>query len=126
MSKILFPLCFLKLAQKNTVFFYQGLHVGVESNVPVLSNNLHCYDTQSKQQVCCCMLNRTTDVVSLAGHCIAFASYISWLHLKTIQLNKLQHKGGLSIQVVTWTPSLCKTKLAWPYQEWLLEVYTLI
>ena len=47
------------------------------------------------------MLNRTTDVVSLAGHCVAFASYIGWLHLKTIQLNKLQHKGGLLIQVVT-------------------------
>ena len=38
---------------------------------------------QSKQQVCCYMLNRTTDVVSLAGHCTAFVSYISWLHLKT-------------------------------------------
>ena len=42
-------------------------------------------------------------MVSLAGHCTVFASYISWLHLKTIQLNKLQHKGGLSIQVVTNT-----------------------
>ena len=102
----------------------------VESNIPVVLNNLHCYNTQSKQQVCCFMLNLTTDTVSLAGHGIAFASYISWPHLKTIQLNKFQHKGGLSIQVVTNTGCTvlgrlhCVRKLAWSYQQWLLEVYT--
>ena len=77
MSKIQLPLCYLRLTQKSAVFSYQGLYVRVECDIPnysVLSHNLHCYNTQSKQQVCCYMPNRTTDVVSLAGHCMAFAS----------------------------------------------------
>ena len=57
MSKILFPLCYLRLVQKSAVFSYHGLYVRAESNVPVVSNNLHCYNTLSKQQVCCYMLN---------------------------------------------------------------------
>ena len=103
---------------KRLVFSYHGLYVRVESNVPVVSNNLHCYNTQSKQQVCCYMPNWTTDMVSLAGHCTAFASYISWLHLKTIQLNKLQHKCGLSIQVVTYTGCTVLGHLHCVRQSW--------
>ena len=50
----------------------------VESDAPnysVLSHNLHCYNTQNKQQVCYYKPNRTNDVVLLAGHCMAFASW---------------------------------------------------
>ena len=64
------------------------------------------------------MLNRATDVVSLAGHCTAFASYISWLYLKTIQLNRLRNKGGLSIQVVTDTGCTVLGHLRCVRQSW--------